>query len=112
LGTVNPGKSMAEAQKIILDEVNAFAEGDIPDYDMQKIKNELEFSHVNKLISLNRINVAGVFNRLYFKDANKINDELSRYNSVTKEDLKNTVKKYFTDAKKVVLNYVPKKDKK
>lgn len=112
LGTVNPGKSIAEAQKIILDEVSAFAEGDIPDYDMQKIKNELEFSHVNKLISLNRINVASVFNRLYFKDVNKINDELSRYNSVTKEDLKNTVKKYFTDAKKVVLNYVPKKDKK
>lgn len=108
IGTVNPGKSREEAQKIILDEINAFADGDIPDYYMEKIKNELEFSHINKLISLNRINVASVFNRLYFKDVNKINNELSHYNSVTKDDLKNTVKKYFTDAKKVTLNYIPK----
>jgi len=108
IGTVNPGKSREEAQKIILDEIKAFSESDIKDYDMEKIKNELEFSQINKLISLNRINVAGVFNRLYFKDINKINEELSRYNSVTKEDLKITIKKYFTEAKRVTLNYIPK----
>ncbi len=111
LGTVNPGKSGEAAQKIIMDEIKAFANGDIADYDMQKIKNELEFSQVNKLISLNRINVATVFNRMYFSDANKINEELSRYNSVTKEDLKSTIQKYFVNANKVTLNYVPKKNK-
>lgn len=109
IGTVNPGKSSEEANKIILDEIKAFSENEIKDYDMEKIRNELEFSQINKLISLNRINVAGVFNRMYFKDINKINEELSRYNSVTKEDLKNTIKKYFTEAKKVTLNYIPKK---
>jgi hypothetical protein len=46
---------------------------------------------------------------MYFKDVNKINDELSRYNSVTKEDLKGTIQKYFVDAKMVILNYIPKK---
>ena len=109
IGTVNPGKSSEEPKKIILDEIKAFSESEIKDYDMEKIRNELEFSQINKLISLNRINVAGVFNRMYFKDINKINEELSRYNSVTKEDLKNTIKKYFTEAKKVTLNYIPKK---
>lgn len=108
LGTVNPGKSSKEAQKIILDEIKAFADSDVADYDMQKIKNELEFSQINKLISLNRINVATVFNRMYFSEANKINEELSRYNSVTKEDLKSTIQKYFVEAKKVTLNYIPK----
>lgn len=108
IGTVNPGKSREEAQKIILDEIKSFCESDIKDYDMEKIKNELEFSQVNKLISLNRINVAGVFNRMYFRDINKINEELSRYNSVTKEDLKSTIKKYFIEAKRVTLNYIPK----
>lgn len=109
IGTVNPGKSLEEAQRIILDEIKAFAEGDILDYDMDKIKNELEFSHMNKLISLNRINTASVFNRMYFNDVNRINEELSAYNSVTKEALKATIKKYFVDAKKVTLNYIPKK---
>lgn len=112
MGTVNPGKSKEDAQKMILDEIKSFSEGDIADYDMTKIKNEIEFNHINKLISLNRINVASVFNRMYFNDVNKINEELSHYNSVTKEDLKNTVKKYFTDAKKVTLNYIPKKNDK
>ena len=109
IGTLNPGNSSEEAQKIILDEIRSFAEGDIADYDMEKIKNELEFSHVNKLISLNKISTATVFNRMYFNDVNRINDELSRYNAVTKEALKNTIRKYFVDAKRVTLNYVPKK---
>lgn len=109
IGTVNPGKSGAEAQKIIADEIKNFAERNIADYDMEKIRNEIEFSQVNKLISLNRINVAGVFNRMYFNNINKINDELSAYNSVSKDDVQNTIKDYFIRGKKVTLNYVPKK---
>ncbi|MBS1514801.1 MAG: insulinase family protein, partial [Bacteroidetes bacterium] len=109
IGTVNPGKSGAEAQKIIADEIKNFAERNIADYDMEKIRNEIEFSQVNKLISLNRINVAGVFNRMYFNNINKINDELSAYNSVSKDDVQNTIKDYFVRGKKVTLNYVPKK---
>ncbi|MBX7045835.1 MAG: insulinase family protein [Ignavibacteria bacterium] len=109
IGTVNPGKSGAEAQKIIADEIKNFAERNIADYDMEKIRNEIEFSQVNKLISLNRINVAGVFNRMYFNNINKINEELSAYNSVSKDDVQNTIKDYFIRGKKVTLNYVPKK---
>jgi predicted Zn-dependent peptidase len=109
IGTVNPGKSREDAQNIILEEIRNFADGEIQDNDMTKIKNELEFGQINKMISLNRINVASVFNRMYYSNVNKINEELSRYNSVTKEDLKSTVKKYFVEAKKVTLNYIPKR---
>lgn len=109
LGTLNPGKSREEAEQIIFDEMQSFINNEVSDYQIEKIRNELEFTNVSKLMSLNLIAKATVFNRIYFNDANRLNNELSEYNSVTKEDLKNTVGKYFVNAKKLRLNYIPKK---
>ena len=109
MGTMSPGKSREEAEKIIFDDIERFVNNDVSDYQIEKIRNELEFSHVGKLMSNNQIAKATVFNRMYFKDTGRLNNELSLYNSVTKNDLRNTVERYFVKAKKLRLNYIPKK---
>ena len=52
-------------------------------------------------------NLANYF--VYYGDANLINTEIERYMEVTREDIMNAAKKYFTKENRVVLHYVPKK---
>jgi predicted Zn-dependent peptidase len=43
---------------------------------------------------------------MYFGDANLINTEIEKYMAVTKEDIMNTAKKYYTKENRVVLYFM------
>jgi predicted Zn-dependent peptidase len=43
---------------------------------------------------------------MYFGDANLINTEIEKYYAVTKEDLVNAAKKYYTTDNRVVLYFL------
>lgn len=80
----------------------------ISEDEFQKLRNQVE----NDFISGNA-NVRGIAESLanyhtYFGDANLINTEIDRYLAVTKEDIRNVARKYFTPDNRVVLYYVPK----
>lgn len=80
----------------------------ISEKEFQKLRNQIE----NDFISANAT-VVGRAESLanyhtYFGDANLINTEIDRYLKVTREDIQNAAKKYFTKTNRVTLHWLPK----
>ena len=72
------------------------------------IKNQYE----NQFYSSNG-SVAGIAenlanNYMYYGNTDLINSELDVYNEITREDLREVAKKYFTKDARVILHYLPK----
>ncbi|PID95628.1 MAG: peptidase M16 [Bacteroidetes bacterium] len=81
----------------------------ISDKDFQKLRNQFESQVIrsNATIEARANNLAD--NYTYFKNTDLINQELDKYMSVTKEDIKRVANKYFRKDNRVVLYYLPKK---
>jgi zinc protease len=78
----------------------------ISEREFQKLRNQIE----NDFISRNQ-SVAGIAESLanyhmYLGDAGLINTEIDKYMAVTREDLMNAAKKYYTKENRVVLYFV------
>jgi predicted Zn-dependent peptidase len=93
------------------------------DEELEKVKNELvteeEFQRVKNQIENSfyyaASSVAGIAENLanyhvYFGDANMINTRIELYDEITREDLRDVARKYFTKDARVVLYYLPKED--
>lgn len=82
----------------------------VTDEEFQRVKNQIENSFYYSAAS-----VAGIAENLanyhvYFGDANLINTRIKMYDEITKEDLREVARKYFTKDARVVLYYLPKED--
>jgi len=111
-GVANMNVSAEDLEKAIDTELeNAKAET-LSDNDLQKLKNQSETEFVNQNATMAGIaeNLANY--HVYFGDANLINTELDRYMKVTKEDIKRVANQYLKKENRVILYYLPKKEKK
>jgi len=104
----NMGADIIEVEKAIEAEIERIKTEDIPDYEFQKLRNQIE----NDFVSRNS-QVAGIAQSLasyktYYDDANLINTELNKYLAVTKADIKRVAQTYFKKDNRVVLHYLPK----
>lgn len=82
----------------------------ISEEEFQKIRNQYE----NDFISSNA-SVAGIAenladNHVYMGSADYINTELSKYMSVTREDIMRVAKTYLTQDARIILHYLPKSE--
>ena len=105
---VDPEKLQTAMDSVVMDVKNNL----ISEKEFQKIQNQVETDFVT-----GNSTVAGIAESLanyevYFGNANLINTELERYKKVTRQDILNVAKKYLNDDNRVVLHYVPKKEKK
>lgn len=80
--------------------------------EFEKIRNQFE----NQFVSSNA-SVAGIAENLanshvYYGSANYVNTELSKYMSVTREDIQRVAKKYLTQDARIILHYLPKEEQK
>jgi len=76
--------------------------------EFEKVRNQFE----NNFISSNA-SVAGIAENLanshvYFGSADYVNTELQKYMAVTREDMQRVAKKYLTQDKRIILQYLPK----
>ena len=84
----------------------------ITENELQKIKNQIESDFISSNSTM-----AGIAEQLaqyytYYKgNTNLINDEIKKYMSVTREDIKRVANKYFTQDNRVILYYLPKEEK-
>lgn len=111
-GIVNMGVEVEDLEKAIDKEVEKLQNELISEEEFQKLRNQIE----NDMYSQNS-RIEGIAENLanysvYYGDANLINTEVKRYMEVTREDIMNAAKKYFTKENRVVLHYVPKKAEK
>lgn len=80
----------------------------ISEKEFQKLRNQVEndFVSANTTVARRAENLANY--HMYFGDANLINTEIERYMEVTREDIQDVAKKYFSKDNRVVLYYLPK----
>jgi predicted Zn-dependent peptidase len=83
----------------------------ISEKDLQKLQNKFDNQYVNNNSSIEGIadNLATYY--LLYGDVNLINTEIDIYHSITREEIRDIAKKYLNPNQRMVLNYVPAKDK-
>jgi zinc protease len=112
LALPNMGLDCATLETAMDKEIEKVQKELIPEKEFQKLKNQVE----NEVVSNNSTiaNRAGTLatDYTYYKDANRINTDLNKYLSVTREDLKRVANDYFRKDNRVVLYYLPKSSKK
>lgn len=106
-GKPNPGISIEHAEQAIWDELMKLTEGDVLEYELEKVKNKtdstLEFAELsilNKAMSLAYFELLG--------DPHRINQEVDNYLSVTLEDIHQKSQQIFRKENSSTLIYIAK----
>lgn len=107
-GLANMGVDVIQFNKAIDEQIKLIQDEPITDEEFQKLRNQVENSFVSRNSSVGGIAESLANYHMYFGDANLINTELEKYLAVTKEDIMEAAKKYFTEDNRVVLYYLPK----
>ncbi|MEC4004181.1 pitrilysin family protein [Flavobacterium sp. SUN052] len=83
----------------------------ISENDLQKLKNKYENNYVSGNASVEGIadNLATYY--LLYGDVNLINTEIDMYRSITREEMRDVAKKYLNPNQRLILDYIPAKDK-
>ena len=83
----------------------------ISEKEFKKLQNSFESKFVNENDDIEGVaqNLANYY--LLYKDTNLINKQIEVYRSVTREDIREVAKKYLNPNQRVILDYVPAKDK-
>lgn len=110
LGIANAGVELGTIQTAMDKEIEKLQTELISDDEYKKIQNSFENQFYTSNSTMAGIAEALANNYVYFGNTNLINSELQNYKSVTKEDIQNAAKKYFTADKRVILYYLPKKE--
>jgi predicted Zn-dependent peptidase len=78
----------------------------VTDNEFQKLRNQIENDFVSRNASVAGIAESLANYHMYFGDANLINTEIEKYYSLSKQDLMNAAKKYYTPENRVVLYFM------
>ena len=83
----------------------------ISENDLLKLKNKYENNYVNGNASIEGVaeNLASFY--MLYGDINLINTEIEMYRSITREEIRDIAKKYLNPNQRLILDYVPAKDK-
>ncbi|RZJ73895.1 pitrilysin family protein [Flavobacterium sp.] len=83
----------------------------ISEKDLTKLKNKFENNYVNSNSSVEGVaeNLASYY--LLYGDVNLVNTEIDIYRSITREEIRDVAKKYLNPNQRLLLDYVPSKDK-
>lgn len=101
----------ADMLKEIDDEIVKLQTDLISEKDLQKLKNKFENTYVNSNATIEGIaeNLASYY--MLYGDVNLINSEIDIYRSITREEIRDIAKKYLNPNQRLVLDYIPAKDK-
>jgi predicted Zn-dependent peptidase len=107
-GICNVGVDPADLEASVDAEIVLAQQELITEREFQKLRNQIE----NEFVSANS-RVAGVAENLstyylFYGNTELVNSEIDRYMTVTKEDIRNAARKYFTKDNRVSLYYMPK----
>ncbi|MDR0508065.1 MAG: insulinase family protein [Dysgonamonadaceae bacterium] len=106
VGISNVGKDIKEVEEAISNEIQKITTELVSPEEFQMAMAAKEFETAASLQSLAGIAQRLADNYTYFKDADRINRELSYYDGITREELLSVAKKYFQPDSRVVLYYL------
>lgn len=98
---------LLELEKHFDDELQKIIEGDVAEHELEKAKNTVEM-HLTRRFSSN-FGVADslAYFHTFFKNANEINREFERVESISRDEVRRVAKKYFGEKRRVVLHWLP-----
>ncbi len=105
------GKTSDDLIKEIDEEIVKVQTDLISEKDYEKLQNKFENQYVNSNASVEGIasNLATYY--LLYGDINLINTEIDIYRSITREEIRDVAKKYLNPNQRMILDYIPAKDK-
>ncbi len=83
----------------------------ISEKEFEKLQNKYENQFVNKNAGIEGIASSLATYYMLYKDVNLINTEMNIYRSITREEIRATAKKYLNPEQRLLLDYVPAKEK-
>ncbi len=108
LAIANMGISADTLETSIDKLIDLVKENGISQSDFEKLKAQVENSVVSRNSSVAGIAQSLAEAKVYLGDANEVNNELNKYNKVSREDLQRVAKEYLVKEGRVVLHYLPK----
>ncbi|KAA6302091.1 MAG: putative zinc protease [Candidatus Ordinivivax streblomastigis] len=108
IAIANMGKEPTEVEDAISAEIEKITQDLVSEEEFQMALASVEYEAASQLQSLSGVaeNLATYYT--YTGDANRINQELSFYNEVTREEVLAVAQKYLQPNARVILHYLPK----
>ncbi|HCN36511.1 MAG TPA: hypothetical protein DIS94_02205 [Bacteroidetes bacterium] len=99
----------SEVEKIINEEIYNLYEKEIPEEEIQKIKNEVEFADVQSLTSIKAISLNLFLSDYYYGSPDFINKKIDSYMKITGKDIKKSLGDIFINKNCFKMYYIPEK---
>ena len=107
----NAGKSPKKLEKAMNKEIAEVRNNMISKREMKKLKNTFETDIINSNSTIaRRANNLAKYHT-FFNNTARINEQIEKYNQVTRKDIKRVANKYFREDNRVVLYYLPENQK-
>ncbi len=107
---LNEGKTLEDASKIMNTILFELAENGLTETEIKKSINKVITSYYSKIQQSLRLASSLSFYKMFFNDCSFINNEAEIFKQITNEEVKAFARKYLIENKRVVLNYVPKRE--
>ena len=112
LGAIlSEGKKPEDAEKSLLAEIKKMQDAPVSAAELDKAKNQLITNQVSERETSNGKALALGEAAVLLGDPARVNTDLARLQAVTAADIQRVMKKYFTDANRFVLYYLPEASK-
>ncbi|GAA4799525.1 pitrilysin family protein [Olivibacter ginsenosidimutans] len=108
LGIANMGIQADSLEYAIDEQISKLQNQGITDSDFAKLKAQIENMVVNRFSSVAGIAESLAEAKVYYGHADEVNQEMKKYNQVTKADIQRVAKQYLVKNGRVVLHYLPK----
>lgn len=104
----NMGVEVADLEKALQEELDDLLQNGMTDEEFQKIMNAVEFSVAsdNSTIEKRALNLA--MSQTYLKNTDAVNQDLEKYQALTKEKVIEVAKKYIVPQEKISIYFLPK----
>jgi zinc protease len=112
LGVIlSEGKKPEDAEKALIAEIKKLQDAPVPAAELEKAKNQLITNQLRERETSNGKALALGEAAVLLGDPARVNTDLARLQAVTAADVQRVMKKYFTDANRFVLYYLPEASK-
>ena len=108
---LSEGKKVEDAEKSLLAEIKKLQDAPVAAAELEKAKNQMITGQLRQRETSNGKALALGEAAVLLGDPARVNTDLARLQAVTAADVQRVMKKYFTDANRMVLYYLPEASK-
>jgi zinc protease len=112
IAILSEGKKPEDVEKSLLTEIKKLQDTPVPPAELEKAKNQIITDQLRQRETNNGKALALGEAAVLLGDPARVNSDLSRLQAITAADIQRVMKKYFTDANRLVLYYMPQASKK